>query len=95
MDTTLRERALEVARATIARRWDSDRFELALAREGDERWNHIFDRAYYEARFHLREIAGTATVTCGPDGWRVRVPAPESEEPGEEGFNSLSETWVL
>jgi hypothetical protein len=91
MDTTLLERAGEVARSTVAQRWDEDRFELALAREGDERWSHIFERAYYEASFQLRENAGTATVTNGPAGWRVLYPSPGSEEPGEPAVATEAE----
>ncbi|MBI3723365.1 hypothetical protein HY251_05345 [bacterium] len=88
----LRERALEVARTTLARRWSKGRFELEVEREGEERWSHVFERPYYEALFRLLEPAGLAHVALSPGGApRVRFPFHDAPIPTGSLLDGSSE----
>jgi hypothetical protein len=85
VEQDLRDKAREVARATLETRWPRERFELELESEREERWNHLFDRSHYAAAFRVFELADTARVSLAPDGSieGVRYPVDASEAQGE------------
>ncbi len=77
-ETTLRVRAEEAARATLARRWAPERSRVALASETGPLWSHVFQRAQYAGSFRVFERVGVALVATSPNGTRVTAAAAPS-----------------
>lgn len=83
-DESHRRLAEAAARRTLEQRWTRDRFELELVRETEPRFSHIYLRVHHAAFFTIHERVGTALVTTGERGTRIKMGARlEPERPIE------------
>jgi hypothetical protein len=70
---TLLEQAHFYARGALERRWTPQRYMLEVARQSPPQWSHVFMKPHYGAAFRVRQRAGTARVTLGPNGTKVAI----------------------